>query len=868
VARAWPLVGRNQELRFVVAALRSRTSHGGVVLAGAAGVGKTRLARDALQRVAAPGTEIRWAYGTASARSTPLGAFEGLLGDLGHDPSRIVAHAVETLGSTSGTRSLIAIDDAHELDKLSALVVHNLVVRRAATVLVTLRSGERAPDAITALWKDEHLPRLELQALSAAETTALLEQVLDAPLDSTGAQRLWSLSQGNLLFLRHLVDAELQSGRLRNVSGLWQWPETPELSPELAELVRRTMGELTERVRDVVDLLALGEPLALDALGSLTEAGAVEDAEQRGLIRMVDEPRLAARLAHPLYGEVRRTEIGRLRARRLRGLIATALVSEDSPAEHLRRAVLALESDLRPDPGHFLAAAHQAVALFDLSLGERLARAAAEAGGGFEARLTQALALSWLSRGDEAEDILAGLSGSVPDDGAWALVTGARVGNLFWTLRRTDDAERLLAETLEKTEGPTRSIFMALRIAFDACLGHPRQALDNGLTLLEQPELPDLVVLMAANGVAAGGAVLGQVALVKRVAAQGYEAAAKSTEGGIPRFGLADWHIVGLRLSGDVRGAEEVAGQVRRATADILGPAHLMGLVLLGQAELARGRVRTAERWLREAWPGLRDSGHEFLFQCRMHLTQALALQGDAVAARSLLTELEADRHPAFTLMEPEFVLARAWVVASEGATSEAVAAAHAAADLAAMRSSPAYEVFALQAALGFGDHTVRGRLADLALVVEGPRAPTALRQAEAMAAGDGDGLLAVFDQWQQIGDQLAAADAAALAARAFNSQGRRGSAWAATTQAQRLAEACEGALTPALRAVARPLPLTEREREIVSLAARGLSNREIADRLAVSVRTVEGHLYRAGNKLGVSDRSELKPILEGRVVE
>jgi DNA-binding CsgD family transcriptional regulator len=67
---------------------------------------------------------------------------------------------------------------------------------------------------------------------------------------------------------------------------------------------------------------------------------------------------------------------------------------------------------------------------------------------------------------------------------------------------------------------------------------------------------------------------------------------------------------------------------------------------------------------------------------------------------------------------------------------------------------------------------------------------------------------------------------------------------------------------------VARPLPLTEREREIVSLAARGLSNREIADRLAVSVRTVEGHLYRAGNKLGVSDRSELKPILEGRVVE
>ena len=153
---------------------------------------------------------------TASARSTPLGAFEGLLGDLGSDPAQHrSAGPSSTWARHPALRPLIAVDDAHELDELSALVVHNLVVRGAATVLVTLRSGEQAPDAVTSLWKDEHLPRLELQALSAAETTALLEQVLEAPVDSTGADRLWSLSQGNLLFLRHLVDGELRSGRLR-----------------------------------------------------------------------------------------------------------------------------------------------------------------------------------------------------------------------------------------------------------------------------------------------------------------------------------------------------------------------------------------------------------------------------------------------------------------------------------------------------------------------------------------------------------------------------------------------------------------------------------------------------------------------------
>ena len=147
------------------------------------------------------------------------------------------------------------------------------------------------------------------------------------------------------------------------------------------------MGELIESVRDVIDILALGEPLGLDALNSLTEPGAVEEAEQHGLVRIVDEPRLSARLAHPLYGEVRRSEIGRVRARRLRGLIATALSSDDSSADPLRCAALAIESDLRLDPAPLVAAAHQAIGLFDLALGERLARAAVEAGGGFDARL-------------------------------------------------------------------------------------------------------------------------------------------------------------------------------------------------------------------------------------------------------------------------------------------------------------------------------------------------------------------------------------------------------------------------------------------------------------------------------------------------
>ena len=62
----------------------------------------------------------------------------------------------------------------------------------------------------------------------------------------------------------------------------------------------------------------------------------------------------------------------------------------------------------------------------------------------------------------------------------------------------------------------------------------------------------------------------------------------------------------------------------------------------------------------------------------------------------------------------------------------------------------------------------------------------------------------------------------------------------------------------PALGELRGVATLTRREREVASLAAGGSSNREIAERLVVSVRTVEHHLEHAYEKLGVNRRSQL----------
>ena len=88
VPAGWPLTGRVKELSRISGLTRRRDGPAGVVLAGPAGVGKTRLAREALAAEEQRGALTRWAVGTASARALPLSAFAAALGVVGPDPAR------------------------------------------------------------------------------------------------------------------------------------------------------------------------------------------------------------------------------------------------------------------------------------------------------------------------------------------------------------------------------------------------------------------------------------------------------------------------------------------------------------------------------------------------------------------------------------------------------------------------------------------------------------------------------------------------------------------------------------------------------------------------------------------------------------
>ena len=172
-----------------------------------------------------------------------------------------------------------------------------------------------------------------------------------------------------------------------------------------------------------------------------------------------------------------------------------------------------------------------------------------------------------------------------------------------------------------------------------------------------------------------------------------------------------------------------------------------------------------------------------------------------------------------------------------------------------------AAEVICLQTATQFGDHSSASRLRELEAIVEGPRVSLAARFAEAMRDADAAELAAVSEEFERMGDVVAAVDAAAHAAIAYRHQDRRGSAFGCSTRADALAEQC-GANTPALRQATEPLPLTDREREIAMLIGEGSSNREIAARLTLSPRTVENHIFKAMAKTGTASRDELAKLV------
>ena len=280
-------------------------------------------------------------------------------------------------------------------------------------------------------------------------------------------------------------------------SGYWQWVGEPVVPHGLVELVETRMGALPDAVGAVVDALAVGEPIELGTLRRIVDPDAVEEAEVRGLIRLDDlDERIEVRLAHPLYGEVRRKRAASTRLRRLRGLLAVELADVDDGGDVrtlVRRGALTLESDLEPDAELMIRAAQGAIALADLALADRLAGAAVRAGGGPDALFLRAHALSWLGRGAEAEELLGSVAVAELSDEERARFTYLRASNLLWAMADPVRAKEVIDDGASAVaEGPARRSIDAVSAVYWFAMDQPDAAMEAAKSLVLE-ELPPIV---------------------------------------------------------------------------------------------------------------------------------------------------------------------------------------------------------------------------------------------------------------------------------------------------------------------------------------------------------------------------------------
>lgn len=867
----WPLVGRDDELQLIGEIL----GRAPLVLSGGAGVGKTRLLHETLRLAEGRGWATARAFASKAASSIPFGALaplvppEELRGASRLEILRLAANAIGRRGK--GDRVLLAVDDAHDLDDASATLVHQLATDGAVAIVITVRTGELTPDAVTLLWKDGPGTRLEVQALSRSEVEQLAEAALRGPTDGALLQQLWTASQGNPLYVRELLLNATTSGALALSDGVWRLVAPLELPPHLVELVDLRLGGLGRPEREVIDLLAAADSLGLSTIEALFGSRPIEQLEVTGLIRVVaDDRRLPVRLSHPLYGEVVRAGTGAARMRALERSIA-ALIERSGARRQgdvIRIAMLRLNADGTADPALLADAARDAYYTYDLALAERLASAAVRCGAPTPTRRLLAEILRFEGRHGEAEHVLAAIDiAALEDEEERALVALTRAENLFRGLGRLEDADRLLDDADSLIADPAwRAEIASLRATFEMFLGRVTDALARVEPILRDESVRAFVSasVVAATALPVHGRALDAIPLAERafeaVSALGHQPMLSD-----PGVFVAA-RCLALAYAGRLPEADAMAQtgyEWAVASGILLG--QVWFAMILGRIALERGSLARAERVLREGAAGFRDVHETGLRRwCLAGVAQASAARGDVDGAREALRALDDEPRTLMRLMDAEVERARAGLAAAQGDLGTAHVVLLGAAAVARGLGQYGLEAAVLHDAARLGiASSVLARMEEVGQIVQGQLMVERVAHVRALAARDAGALERSSLAFEALDALLLAAETAAQAASAYRDAGRARLATACAGRAHVLAGRCDGARTPALADADLPARLTGREREIAGLAAGGMSNRQIAARLVLSERTVENHLQHVYVKLGVSGRVELAARLQ-----
>ena len=879
VATRWPLVGRRDELDNFHRALNDPGCEGFCVY-GPPGVGKTRLGDECLERARGAGRRGLRASGDPSAEALPFGAvahlmpahaLDGWSGE-SFDPA-LFARLLETArgvlvpaADESGIPVLL-LDDAHALDASSLAVVDRLMSQGALFCIATVVAGSPVPDAVTRWWRDERAARIDLVELTEIDVDTLLHIALEGPLTPDAAGALWRASRGNVLALRELVLGARAEHTLVQRDDIWTLDGELRPPQRLRELIEARIARLDAPGRAALEKLSLCQPLALARLEADTGLAVLEDLDRDGLISVMrDGRRESVRLAHPLHGEVLRAAMTPLRRRSILLTEAEAIESHGARRREdtIRIATWRLEATGRADPALLLLAARLARYDHNLRRAADLARAALAAERSAAAGFVLGEALYNLGEFEEAEQILAAATELATEDDLVARVATVRRRNLFRGLRRDAEAATVGEQAIARVS--SRAAADEVRAGEAEVLvisGRPHEALTVAATI--DPTTPRLRVL-AAIPRAIALAMIGQTSEAYAISKQAFQDhLALGDDLGIAAPGT---HLVNQQYALAQAGRLDEADAEGREWFDVAARGRIpLGVIWIGfhlaRCAVQRGRPRTALEWTGRVQGAIDASGLEGLRPATDTAAAiAYALLGDAESSAQCAGRVEAAT-TGFGYVAPELPLARAWALIAAGEYATARTLLIDAADAAEQVGHLPAAAWLLHDAARVGASDVAARIESLAVQCDSELVAARAAHAHASAAGDSWQLAAAGERFEQLGAHLLAAEAMAAAADASRRDREQRRASALDQRAGELVAHCEGAVTPALARAATVVPLTDREREIAALAAAGQSSRAIAERLFLSVRTVDNHLGRIYDKLGVSNRVELAAALE-----
>jgi DNA-binding CsgD family transcriptional regulator len=911
-----PIIGRDAAVARLRALVDPVPASSRVLLVtGEAGMGKTVLlagtadqARSAGMRVLSVTgreSEARLAFAglhqllrpvLSGAAGLPGRQAQALLGALGlsADPGAadplLTGAAVLTLLSDLSEHSpvLVVADDAHWLDRssLDALAFAGSRLDAEPVVLLVGARGQAPPPGF-----DRGFPELRLEPLSAADAGRLLDSQPRPPRGRARAQVLGQAA-GNPMALIELAKVVADDPA---ASRRWAAEPLP-LTDRLTAVLTSRYAALPEQTQAALLLAAVADSPDLSAAashGAGPDAQALAPAERLGLIKV---DRTGLRFAHPLVrSAIYHSAPFARRAAAHRELAGVLHDQPDRRAWHLAAAALQPDEDVAAlleataaQAQHRGGAAAAALAMeraAELSPGSedqarRLVAAASVAVSTGQADWVQDLATRALAVTADPE-----LRLTARHDAGWALAwSGRRSAALPALISVAEEASR------DQPDLAWDALGSAATVAYQSGKPASRQAVSRALGLLERqgpppPVLaPGLDVNVLRLWIRVSGDPIGSrdelLPCLRKIVGSPIE------EPSLWRIASAAWILDESDLA--VRLLEDAMQRLRAP--GVRGTSG-GGLTVLGWAYIDTGR-----------WDEALDVAAEAASMTEANQMETVAASADVITATVLALRADsgaARRHVASALatIDPAdcgLVVARArralgLAALADGSYLQAFTQLR---GLFGEDGTPLHNyasylgVADLAAAAVRADRRMEGQdvleeaLSELSGTVS-PRLEQLIARARGILAGPGeaeahfDKALSdpAGDQWPFERAQLRLDyaewlrrcrrinDAKPVLTQALETFRRLGArSWTQRTQAELRASGVTVTAAPgdcdALEA------LTPQQRQIVRLASEGLTNREIADRLFLSPRTVGSHLYRSFPKLGVADRHQLRDVI------